>query len=145
MIRQFEHLTAGEQQLLLKAPALVSVFISCTDGEVNATQKKDALRLAHLKTFTAAPILLPYYREVEKTFQQHFEAAEAEYSPFSEEQRNKLLAEINKVSKVLEKLEDEFGQTLAKSFHKYANHVKKSTHSVFQDFLIPLRIPGLND
>ena len=68
MIKQFEKLTTEERELLYKAPVLVSVLASCSFNEVNKSQKADAIKLAHLKTFTANPLLLPYYAEVEKTF-----------------------------------------------------------------------------
>ena len=67
MIKQFEKLTAEERSLLYKAPVLVSVLASCSFNEVNKSQEADAVKLAHLKTFTASPLLLSYYREVEKT------------------------------------------------------------------------------
>ena len=65
MKEQFESLTEEEKRLLYKAPVLVSVLASCSLNEVNKAQKADAIKLAHLKTFTAAPLLLSYYAEVE--------------------------------------------------------------------------------
>lgn len=143
MIIQFEKLTAQEQELLFKAPVLVSVLASCSFNEVNKTQKADAIKLAHLKTFTAMPLLLPYYNEVEKRFKELFEAAIKEYAPFDENKINALKNEMDKVNLVTKKLDTEYAQALHKSLEKYANHVKRSTHSVFVDFLIPLPIPGL--
>jgi hypothetical protein len=145
MIPQFENLSPEERALLFKAPALVSVLASCSGNCIDADKKKDAIHLAHLKTFTAAPELLPYYREVEKTFLQNFESAEKEYRPFDQEQRARLMKEIDKAKQTLSKLDERFAHIMLKSLYKYANHVKNSTHSVFQDFLVPLHIPGLND
>ena len=73
MIKQFENLAMEEQELLLKAPVLVSVLASCSFNNVNEIQKADAIKLAHLKTFTATPLLLPYYEVVEKDFEQQFD------------------------------------------------------------------------
>lgn len=143
MIIQFEKLTAQEQELLFKAPVLVSVLASCSFNEVNKTQKADAIKLAHLKTFTAMPLLLPYYNEVEKRFKELFEAAIKEYAPFDENKINALKNEMDKVNLVIKKLDTEYAQALHKSLEKYASHVKRSTHSVFVDFLIPIPIPGL--
>ena len=57
MIKQFEKLTTEERSLLYKAPVLVSVLVSCSFNEVNKYQEADAIKLAHLKTFTAIPLL----------------------------------------------------------------------------------------
>jgi hypothetical protein len=82
MINQFSRLTPQEQELLLKAPALVSVLTACSYNEVNKAQKADAVKLSHLKTYTADPLLRDYYKEVEKEFKNQFEAIAGEYYPF---------------------------------------------------------------
>ncbi len=51
----FEKLTEGEKQLLYKAPILLSVLTSCSPKEVHQGQKADAIKLSHLRTFTAMP------------------------------------------------------------------------------------------
>src|SRR4026207_64119 len=123
MSKQFEKLTAEEQELLYKAPVLVSVLASCSFNEVNKVQKADAIKLAHLKTFTAHPLLIPYYTEVEKNFKELFEAATKKYFPFDEEKRTALKKEIQRVNLIIEKLNKEYGLVLYKSLEKYANHV----------------------
>jgi hypothetical protein len=145
MIKQFEKLTAEEQELLLKAPVLVSVLASCSFNEVNKVQKADAIKLAHLKTFTANHLLIPYYTEVEKNFKELFEAATKKYFPFDEAKRTALKKEIEKVNHIIEKLNKEYGLVLHKSLEKYASHVKRATHTVFLDFIFPVPIHGLTD
>ena len=145
MIKQFEKLTTEERSLLFKAPVLVSALASCTFNEVNKYQEADAIKLAHLKTFTASPLLLPYYTEVEKTFKEQFEATIKKYFPFDEAKRNDLKREIDKVNVVIDKLDKEYAHSLYNSLKGYAKHVKKAAHSVFQDFIFPVPIPGLSD
>ena len=145
MIKQFEKLTTEERSLLYKAPVLVSVLVSCSFNEVNKYQEADAIKLAHLKTFTAIPLLRPYYGEVEKTFKEQFETAIKRFFPFDEVNRNELKGEINKVNLVIGKLDKEYAHALYKSLEGYANHVKKADHSIFQDFIFPIPIPGLTD
>ena len=144
MIKQLEKLTTDERSLLHKAPVLVSVLASCSFNEVNKNQEADAIKLAHLKTFTAIPLLLPYYREAEITFKEQFETAIKKYFPFNEAKRNELKGEIDKVNLVIGKLDKEYAHALHKSLEGYANHVKKAAHSIFQDFIFPMPIPGLS-
>ena len=142
MIKQFENLTTEEQELLLKAPVLVSVMSSCAFNSVNDLKKEDAIKLSHIKTFTADPLLLPYYVEVEKHFKEEFDAAVSRYFPFDPEKRRELQNEINKVNKVIEKLDIKFGNSLRRSLDRYAKHVRNA-HSVIRDFIFPIPIPGL--
>ena len=145
MIKQLEKLKSDELELLYKAPVLVSVLASCSFNKVNKIQKADAIKLAHLKTFTAVSLLVPYYIEVEKKFTELFDAAIDKYFPFDEAKRISLKKEMDKVNLVIEKLDITFARALHKSLKKYASHVKHSTHSVFVDFIFPLPIPGLTD
>jgi hypothetical protein len=143
MIKQFEKLTQDEQDLLLRAPVLVSVLAACSYNYVNKSQKADAIKLAHFKTFTAAPVLLPYYIEVDKTFREKFDATVEKYFPFDDEKREALKKEITHVNQVLTKLDKDYAAILHKSLEKYARHVNKAAHSVFEDFIFPIPIPGL--
>ena len=146
MIRQLEKLSKEDRDILFKAPVLVSLLASRSFNEVaiNKFQKADAIKLAHLKTFTAMPLLLTYYAEVEKEFKGAFEAAIKKYFPFDESKRNELKKEMDKTGLVLNKLDKEYGEALGKSFERYAKHVKKAAHSVFQDFIFPMPIKGLS-
>ena len=145
MIKQFEKLTNEERNLLYKAPVLVSVLASCSFNEINETQKADAIKLAHLRTFTASPLLISYYAAVEKTFKDEFEATIKKYFPFDDAKRNELKEEIEKLNLVIGKLDKEYAFVLRKSLDGYTKHVKKAAHSVFQDFIFPVPIPGLTD
>lgn len=142
MIKPFEKLTGDEQELLLNAPALVSVMSSCSYNSVNDLKKEDAIKLSHIKTFTADPTLIPYYLEVEKNFKEKFEATVAKYFPFDHDQRQGLLNEINRVNVVIGKLDFKFGNTLRRSLDLFAKHVRNA-HSVIRDFMFPIPIQGL--
>lgn len=143
MIKRFENLSVEDQSLLLNAPVLLSVLVSSSPAEVNKGQKADAIKLSHLKTFTADPLLIPFYVEVEKGFKEKFESAVEEYMPFDEAKVKKLKEEIGRINLVLQKLSTEYAQKLHKSFEKYEKHVRKAGHSVIQDFIFPVPIPGL--
>jgi hypothetical protein len=143
MIPQFEKLNAREQDLLMRAPVLLSVLASCSDQVINETQKADAIKLAHIKTFTAIPMLRPYFLEVEKNFQQEFEKTAAAFYPFDETRRAELKAEVKMVQETLTKLNSAYAEALSNCLQRYASHVKRATHSIFRDFVFPLVILDL--
>lgn len=145
MINEFEKLRPEERALLFKAPVLISALVSSSYREVNQTQKNDAIKLAHLRTFTAPPSLLPYYREVDTLFKEELEKTLQEYYPFDEAKRAELQEKLEEANKVITKLEGSYAQVLHKSLESYASHVKKSTFSVFRDFIFPITYSRLND
>jgi hypothetical protein len=145
MIPQFEKLNMYEEELLVKAPVLLSVLASCSRNSINKIQKADAIKLAHIKTFTAIPELQPYFKEAEKNFKEQFEDTAEQYYPFDEQKRNLLKKEIAKVQETIKKLEPRYALALTKSLERYAGHVKRATHSIFRDFIFPLAMPDLKD
>src|ERR1700676_15976 len=104
MIPQFEELNGKEQDLLIRAPVLLSVLASCSENAINKNQKADAIKLAHIKTFTAVPELQLYFKEVEKNFKEHFEQIAEQYYPFDDVHRNLLKLEIQNIQKIIAKL-----------------------------------------
>ncbi len=145
MIPQFAKLEIREQDLLIKAPALFSVLASCSNNMINKIQKADAIKLAHIKTFTAIPELQPYFKEAEKNFREDFEEIAAQYYPFDEKHRDMLKTEVRKVQQIIQKLEPHYASVLTKSLERYAGHVKRATHSIFRDFVFPLVLFDLKE
>ncbi len=143
MVAQLEKLDPGEQELLIKAPVLLSVLASCAEQVINKNQKADAIKLAHIKTFTAVPELQPYFKEAEKDFKEHFEQIAEQYYPFDNVHRNLLKLEIQKMQKIIAKLNPSYGKALSKSLERYTIHVKRATYSIFQDFIFPLAMLDL--
>jgi hypothetical protein len=87
MIKQFEKLTAAEQERLLALPALIAVDAAIKGHEIALTDKIAAIYLAHIKMITAVFILLPYYVEVDKKFKLNFDNTVDKYSSFGAPQR----------------------------------------------------------
>jgi hypothetical protein len=145
MIAQLQNLNPQEQDFLIKAPALLSVLASCSERTINKTQKIDAIKLAHIKTFTAIPELQPYYKAAENNFKENFEQIAHQYYPYDEAHRYLLKLEIGNIQKIIAKLDPSFGTALTKSLERYTIHVKRATYSIFQDFIFPLAMLDLRD
>lgn len=144
MINELKNLTDNEADLLFRAPALVSVLASCSFNKIDKIQKADAIKLAHLKTFTANPLLLSFYDVVEKQFVSQFEKAAEKYFPYDDSKIAELRKDIDSINTLASKLDNKYAFLLYKSLDGYAKHVKKAAHSVFQDFIFPLPIEGLS-
>ena len=145
MMKKFKNLNDNEIELLLNAPALFSVFAASNDHEITSAQKSDAIKLAHLKSFSSDDLsLLSYYSEVEKKFKTNFESIVKKYAPFDDKKREELEIEIEKVNLVISKLDTDFANALHRSLCNYAEHVKKSDKSVLENFIFPIPINGIS-
>ncbi len=145
MIKEFKKLTNPEVALLMKAPALVSVLAASINNTMNNVDKADAIKLAHLKSFTSDPVLADYYKEVEINFKENFEQAENLFTPFDDAKRALLKNEIQTINLVICKLDREFAIPFQLSLSRYAEHVRKAEKSVLTDFIFPFILPGLTD
>lgn len=143
MTKIFKKLTTDEVAVLIKAPVLVSVLAASNDKKISENEKAEATKLAHLKTFTADPLLLPYYNEVEKGFKTYFVKIVTKYTPFNDKKTAALKQEIDLANSIIGKLDKEDAVTLYHSLAAYTEHVRKAEHSVLVDFLFPLPIKGV--
>ncbi|MEP7170483.1 MAG: hypothetical protein ABI855_14030 [Bacteroidota bacterium] len=134
-----------QQQLLVKAPALVSVLAAAKHHKINDAQKAHAVKLAHLNTFTTDTDLKSYYEKVDKHFVENFESIAQQYAPFDDAQLEALKKEIDEVNQGIATLESELSAKLHKSLSEYTEHVKYSEHSVLEHFVFPVPIKGLTE
>jgi hypothetical protein len=145
MIQELQRLTNEEKARIFKAPVYVSLLAASSNNEVSEKEKADAIKMAHLKTFTADPLLLEYYNEVEENFVDNFEAAVKRFTPFDDAKRELLTEEVNLLNKIIDKLDQPFASVLKKSLSGYAAHVKKSERALLSNFIFPFKLPGLTD
>jgi len=146
MIEQIKKLTQAEREILFKAPILVSVLAASWDHEISNREEADAIEFVHIKTFSAAPLLIDYYKEVSNDFKKHFETTVKKYAPFDDAKREALKKEISRLNNVIAKLDKEFAKTLHKSLAAYAEHVKKAyKKGLLMNFVFPVPIRGFTD
>ncbi|MEO5570918.1 MAG: hypothetical protein ABIT08_11730 [Bacteroidia bacterium] len=136
---------ADEQKLLIKVPVLVSVLAASTDYEINEVQKADAIKLAHLKSFSGDPDLKSYLDKVDKHFVENFESVVKQYAPFDDSKRKALKKEIESVNQVISTLEPDLASKLFKYLSDYSEHVKHAEHSVLERFIFPIPIKGITE
>jgi Na+-transporting NADH:ubiquinone oxidoreductase subunit NqrC len=133
-----------EKALLLKAPVLVSVLASVQENHISFEGKAGAIKLAHLKTFTAHPRLIEYYKEVDQNFEKIFDAAVLYYSPFDDDKLKELKNEIYAIQAIILKLDKDLSSILKTSLEGYVKHVKKASRGLIDNFIFPIHINGLS-
>ena len=142
-MKHLENLSPEEIKQLMFAPAYISLLAATHDGEMDETEKKAAIKLTHLKTFSSDEFLNSFYKEVETNFtslvDDVYHALPQDAADRDVELRNKL----HSIESIVAKLPIEYGQKLKHSFESYSWHVSQSHKSVSEDFLIPLKIKGL--
>jgi hypothetical protein len=141
---QFNELTVQQKQALVKFPAYVS-FLAATDSKLDEAEKMVAIKFAHTKSFSCHPILAEFYRESETAFEHNLMQIESSLPKDKKSRDLAIKKELVILEKILLKLGHEYVTALHHSMKTFKSHVSRAHHSVIQDFILPVTIPGLTD
>lgn len=138
--KAFGSISNDELNHLLDGPVWLSLLASITnDGVVNPSEKADAVRLAHLRTFTSPKSLQEFYEKVDQRFDERFDTLHSRLTMDNENDKTLYIkAQIEIAHKVLEKLDKDIAASLEESFSSFYEHVFKADKSFFQYFALPI-------
>lgn len=141
---QFKDLTVLQKQALVKYPAYVS-FLAATEIILDEAEKMVAIKFAHTKSFSCHPILSEFYRESETAFENNLIQIEISLPKDKKGRDLAIKKELLILEKILLKLGHDYVTAMHHSMKTFRNHVSRAHHSVVEDFILPISIPGLTD
>ena len=135
----FSGITSEELKKLIDIPVWLSLFAAYShDGVVSEYEKSEAVKLAHLRTFTSPKSLHKYYEKVDEHFEDRFDTLNKRL-PISEEDKKVYLeTQIKNGHAILEKLDPDVTESLEESLESFYEHVFKADQSFFQYFALPV-------
>lgn len=128
-IKQFSPLSEAEKDLLLLAPAMVTVLIAGADDDIAKRETERAAKLVHYRTFTADFALHDYYEAVNARFRADLEALLKTWTP--QEGQTALSARLEQTEAALAKIDANFAAELRKSWRSLAKKVAEAEGGVF--------------
>ncbi len=139
----FTNLTAQEKEALLKFPAYITLLAADSDGLLDEAEKKEAIKFSHIKTYSCDPLLTPFYELADKVFEKNMRQLDKNL-PIEKERRDAAVKkELFDLEKIVLKLGKEYAAVMHSSMKSFKDHVSKSHHNVFVDFIFPIPIEGL--
>ncbi|MGB0423952.1 MAG: hypothetical protein ACPGED_06505, partial [Flavobacteriales bacterium] len=145
--KALEELKGEERELIFSAPVWISLFAAYRhDGEIDSSEKSEAIKQAHFRTFTSPNALHAYYEAVDDHFKDKFELFNASL-PEGDDQRDEFLeAKIRAIVESVNNLSDTgLASTLMADLNEFYKKVFHADSSVFQFFAIPLITKSLRD
>jgi len=143
-MKLFKNLSAGQKKALLKLPAYISLLAS-TDLKMDEAEKMSAIKLAHTRSFSCEPLLADFYREADRNFEKNIVQLNKELPMEMGIREAEVQKEIRNLEKIVLKLGDDYTLAMQRSLKTFKEHVAKAHHSVIEDFILPITIPGLTD
>lgn len=135
----FEKLNDQDRDILLKLPAVVAILAAISnDGTVSSHEKAESIKLSHLRTYTASPLLQDYYKEVDMDFEENFDRIMSRLPAEWKDKEAFLENEITDLNNVLPKLDSRYSRELVDSLKSFSRHVFKSNSSFLRYFVLPI-------
>ncbi len=137
--KAFQNLNEEDFKFLLDTPIWLSLMAAYTaDGKVSKHEKAEAVKLAHLRTFTAAKSLREYYAKVEDHFAERFDKLDSRLPKDEHDRDLYLRTQLKRLPEVLKKLDSDIMQSMEESLESFYEHIFKADVSFFQYFALPI-------
>jgi hypothetical protein len=130
MIPELASLREDEQQVVLKAPVLVTILIAGADGKIDKTERREAIEVARTKQSRAREQLSEYYKTVGEDFKERFEQLINELPSGTEERTKSIVIELRKLNFILPKVDRNFAIKLVSSLKDLAKRIAESSGGV---------------
>jgi len=142
-MNSYRSLSAEQKLALLKLPVYVSL-LAATDNTLDEAEKLSAIKLAHTRSFSCEPLLSEFYMEADKEFGNIINQLNRELPKQNQKREDIIKHELFKLEKIIAKLDSEFIEAMERSLKTFKEHVINAHHSVIEDFVLPISIPGLS-
>lgn len=144
-MKNFEKLTGREKDLLLKFPAYITLLAANHDNGMDETEKKEAIHLSHIKTYSSDPLLREFYKEADKVFEKNILQLNSELPKEKSARSLQIKMELSELENILSRMEKSFASSLRQSMASFKDHVSKAHNNALEYFMFPIPIKGITE
>lgn len=126
----FGNLPKEELQLLLDAPALITILIGSADGHLDQDEIMGGHKTAHIKEATEERILHSYYHLVSESFDERIKFLIASLPADAKTRNVEVSSKLAGLNKIYESLDQNFVEELNKSLRSFAHQVARSSGGI---------------
>jgi len=130
MVKEFENLREDEVEVLLTAPVYVAILIAGADGDIDKSERKEAIEVAHSKQGRAREQLVEYYKAVGASFESKFNTLISELPEDAEERSKAITTELRKLNFILPKIDKNFSVKLYASLKDLAKKIAEASGGI---------------
>lgn len=135
----YQKLTEDELNQLLDTPVWMALLAAHVgDGKVSEDERAEAVKLAHLRTFTSPKSLREFYAMVDERFATRFDLLHKRVPKNHEDSVVFIEAQVKRGHALLLKLDPDLAIDIEDSLESFYKHVFKADKSFFQYFALPI-------
>lgn len=141
----FGNLSPQDKDAILKYPSYISLLAANSDGTIDEKEKKSAIKLSHIKTYSCDPVLSEFYAEVDKVFEMNIKSLDNELPKIKEERDEAIKNELQRIEKILLNFNKDYAATMRRSMKSFKDHVSKAHHNVLEYLIFPVAFKEIRD
>ena len=126
-VKELAHLTEDERELVLQAPALISVLIGGADSNFDEKEMEHAVKAVTYRSLQGEPLLYNYYKKVELSFESVMLHFTQKYEGDANDRAKAINAELAKLNDILPKLDDRYAHVLVENWRSFAKGIAKAS------------------
>ncbi|MFK7774839.1 MAG: hypothetical protein AB8F94_22050 [Saprospiraceae bacterium] len=127
MIQHFDNLTEQEVSKMLNAIPLIAILIAGADDKIDYNEKKWAVKLANIRTFSNPDELHDYYSKIGVDFSDRLNQFIDELPSNTASRQQNISERLAELNSVFPKLDPHFGAKLYDSCVSFAKHVANAS------------------
>ena len=141
----FKKLSIRDNEALLKYPVYLSMLAADSEDKLDEDEKKAALKLAHIKTFTSDKLLVEFYKLAVADFEKNIDQLNKDLPKETDSREAAIHRELVILDKISLKLGKNHAAILRQSLKAFKAHVSNAHSNLLVNFIIPVAIPGLTE
>jgi len=123
----FATLTEMQNQLLLDAPALITILVAGADGVIDEQELNWAEKLTHIRSYAEPEELNQYYESVEAAFDLTLENYMSTLPNEQAQRERDISKKLAQLNEVLGRLDNPIAYRLYQSLLSFAKHIAKAS------------------
>jgi len=127
MIQHFNNLTEQEASKMLNAIPLITILIAGADDKIDYDEKKWAIKLANIRTYSNPDELHDYYSHIGSNLAERLNKNIDELPENTAARQQKISKKLAELNAIFPKLDPSFGAKLYVSCVSFAKHVANAS------------------
>lgn len=115
------------------------------DGVIDENERAEAIKQAHVRSFSTAPYLHPIYQHLEAHFEKDFDSYTSDLPREYVEKELYIKGKLEQATSILKEMGPVFGNQFSNDLESLFDKVFSANSSVFQAFAFPFLSAHLED
>ncbi len=130
MLYQLEKLNVAEKELVLNAPAYITILIAGADDTITETEIRRSLQLVHTKTYSESIDIQDLYQKIEGDFETRLNTLIDTLPKTLNQREDTIVAELSKLNTILAKMDARISVKYYRSLLNFATYIAQSAGGI---------------